>query len=529
MLLTLSTTHAPATDLGYLLHKHPDKLQSFELSFGRAHVFYLESHAGLCTAALLLDVDPVGMVRGKQRNQGFLLAHYVNDRPYVASSFLSVAIAQVFGTALSGRCKDRPELAATPLPFTVRIEVLPVRGDAGILQRMFGPLGYTVEATRHPLDERFPEWGESPYYSVTLRGTQTLAVLLTHLYVLVPVFDNEKHYFVGNEELEKLLARGEGWLATHPEKDQITRRYLRHQSGLYREALARLIEDERAQDEEMAGDEIPADRSRSYDLPLDSALAASSPETGVARPEGLRRAWFDVHAESAALEVPPTVPPENATGGNHLGTPPRDPETILSLNDQRHGTVLAALRGSGARSVLDLGCSEGKLLQELIREKQFERIVGLDVSIRSLEIAQKRLKLDRLSERQAERIKLLHGSLMYRDPRLANFDAAAVVEVIEHLDPPRLAAFERVLFEFARPQTVVLTTPNREYNVKWETLPAGRFRHADHRFEWTRQEFQDWVTRIARQHAYTVRFVPIGPVDETLGPPTQMAVFRVSK
>lgn len=463
MLLTISTEHKPAADLGFLLHKHPDRFQSFDLSFGQAHVFYPEVTEDRCTASLLLDVDPVGMVRGKKRDQSFLLGHYVNDRPYVSSSFLSVAISQVFGTAMGGRCKDRPELVTTPLPLTARLDVVPVRGGEHFLHQIFEPLDYAVEALRHPLDERFPEWGESPCCSVTITGTKTLSQLLTHLYVLVPVFDNEKHYFVGEDELEKLLAKGGGWLASHPEKEQITRRYLKNRSSLYREALARLVDQEE-------GEAVEDERTR--------------------------------EDREETLERP------------------------LSLNDQRHGAVMAALRGSGARKVLDLGCGEGKLLRELLQDRQFEQIVGMDVSIRSLEMAQKRLKLDRLPDRQADRLKLIHGSLIYRDKRLEGFDAAAVVEVIEHLDPPGLSALERVLFEFARPQIVVLTTPNREYNVMWETLPAGHFRHADHRFEWSRQEFQDWANRVGEQHGYSVRFLPVGPDDEKVGSPTQMGVFE---
>ncbi len=462
MLLTIITTHKPATDLGYLLHKHPDRFQSFDLSFGQAHVFYSEAAVDRCAACVLLDVDPVGMARGKNRNEGFLLGHYVNDRPYVASSFMSVAISQLFGTALSGRCKDRAELAATPLPLTAAIDVLPVRAGEGFVHEIFEPLGYTVKATRHPLDERFPEWGESPYYSVTISGTKTLSDLLTHLYVLIPVFDNDKHYFVGEDELEKLLAKGTGWLASHPEKEQISRRYLKHRASLFRQALARLVDEE--------------------------AAANSDSEKA--------------DGQEDALERP------------------------LSLNEQRQGAVMAALRNSGARSVLDLGCGEGKLLRELLKDKQFERIVGMDVSIRSLEMAHKRLKLDRLPERQAQRLELIHGSLIYRDHRLEGFDAAAVVEVIEHLDQPRLASLERSVFEFARPKTVVLTTPNQEYNVMWETLTAGEFRHSDHRFEWTRQEFQVWAQRIAEQHDYSVRFQPVGPEDEHVGSPTQMGVFK---
>jgi len=464
MLLTIKATQSPATDLGYLLHKHPERFQTYDLSFGKAHVFYPEASAESCRACLLLDVDPVGMVRGKGQSEG-LLDQYVNDRPYVASSFLSVAISQVYGSALQGRCKDRPDLAKSPLPLEARLDVIPVRGGERFLRAVFEPLGYNIEAVRHPLDERFPEWGESPYFSVTITKNTTLSDLLTHLYVLVPVFDNAKHYFVGDDEIEKLLAKGAGWLGTHPEREEITRRYLKFRPSLFRQALARLVREEQPT-------ELEGDGKTSGD-----------------------------QAEEI-LEKP------------------------ISLHDQRIGAVLAAIRATGAKRVLDLGCGEGKLLRELIKDKQFEEIVGMDVSIRTLEVALDRLKLDRLPERQAARIKLLHGSLIYRDRRLEGFDAAAVVEVIEHLDPPRLSAFERSVFEFARPGTVVLTTPNREYNVTWENVGPEKLRHADHRFEWTRDEFQSWAEGVAERHGYSVRFQAIGPVDDTLGPPTQMGVFN---
>jgi 3' terminal RNA ribose 2'-O-methyltransferase Hen1 len=464
MLLTITTSHQPATDLGYLLHKHPDRLQSFDLSFGRAHVFYTEATDDRCSACLLLDVDPVGIVRGKGSAEG-LLSQYVSDRPYVASSFLSVAIAQVFGSALQGRCKDRPDLASKSIPLSAQIDVIPVRGGERFLRGVFEPLGYAVEAERHPLDERFPEWGESPYFSVTIRKLSTLSDLLKHLYVLVPVFDNQKHYFVGDDELEKLLEKGKGWLGQHPEKDEITRRYLKFQPSLFRQALQRLVEEEERL-EVVEGDGRPNDR-------VEDCL-----------------------------------------------------EENLSLNEQRLGAIMAALRASGATRVLDLGCGEGRLLRELLKDKRFVEIVGMDVSIRALESARDRLKLDRLSENQADRITLIHGSLVYRDRRLEGFGVAAVVEVIEHFDPPRLSAFERTLFEFARPETVVLTTPNREYNVRWENVGAERFRHPDHRFEWTRQEFRHWADGIGDRFGYAVKFVPVGPEDAAIGPPTQMAVFE---
>ncbi|HEY7235699.1 MAG TPA: 3' terminal RNA ribose 2'-O-methyltransferase Hen1 [Gemmatimonadaceae bacterium] len=461
MLLTISTTHVPATDLGYLLHKNPSRAQSFNQSFGRVHIFYPEVSEKLCTAALLLDVDPVTLVRGRQLGHGGALDQYVNDRPYVASSLLSVAISDVLGSALAGRSRERPELADTPIPLRVRIAVLPCRPGEAFLRRLFEPLGYKVGATQHAIDGSMqePSW----YFTVELEATKRLREVLTHLYVLIPVLDDEKHYWVGDDEVEKLLRHGEGWLATHPERDAIARRYLRHRRSLVDEAISRLTAEESPDVEDREGDDT-------------------------------------------LLEIP-------------------EPERELSLNDQRLATVLAVLKGSGAKRVLDLGCGEGRLLTLLLAERSVEEIVGMDVSYRALESAARRLRLERMPPKQRERIRLVHGSLMYRDARLTGFDAAAVVEVIEHLDPPRLAAFERTVFEYARPGTIAITTPNAEYNVRWETLPAGIFRHRDHRFEWSRGEFHAWATRIAQRFGYSVRFVNVGPEDTDLGSPTQMAVF----
>ena len=464
MLLTIRTTQRPATDLGFLLHKNPARVQSFTQSFGRAHVFYPEASDDACTAVLLLDVDPVALVRGRRgpSGDGGALDQYVNDRPYVASSFLSVAISDVFGTAMAGRSKERPELAVSAMPLVAQIAVVPCRGGEGFLRRLLEPLGYVVSAVVHPLDETDAESPASRYFTIEISATKPLSELLSHLYVLVPVLDDEKHYWVGPDEVEKLLRHGEGWLASHPERETIARRYLRHRRSLVDEAIARLVADE-----EPETDETTVERD----------------------------------SEEARLERP------------------------LSLSQQRLSTVLAALKGSGATRVLDLGCGEGRLLALLLGERQFTEIVGMDVSYRALEIASDRLRLDRLPPVQRERIRLLHGSLMYRDARIAGFDAAAVVEVVEHLDPPRLAAFERVAFEFARPATLVLTTPNAEYNVRWPSLPAGEFRHRDHRFEWTRAQFRAWAETVAGRFGYAVRFASVGPEDAEVGPPTQMGFF----
>lgn len=465
MLLTLTVTGPSATDLGYLLHKHPDRCQSFELSLGHAHVFYPEASADRCTAALLMDVDPVGLVR-RQRGSGgdgFLLEQYVNDRPYVACSMMSTAMAHVFGTAMAGRCEKRPDLPGRRWQATLRLAVMPCRGGEVLLRRLFEPLGYTVTAERHALDDRFPEWGGSPYYTVTLTAETKVRELLAHLYVLIPVLDDDKHYWVARDEVDKLLAKGEGWLENHPEKELIVRRYLRHQRFLTGRALAQLT-----------AEETP-----------------------------------DVEEEQAQHE--------------------REEEQVeapLRLHEQRIEAVAAEVIAAGATSVVDLGCGEGKLLRRLAKEKSLTRLLGMDVSMRALQIAAERLQLDRQPERQRDRVSLVQGSLMYRDARLAGFDAATVVEVIEHLDPPRLAAFERVVFEHARPGVVIVTTPNAEYNVLFEGLPAGRFRHKDHRFEWTRAEFEAWVQCVGERYGYTPRFAAVGPVHEQYGAPTQMGVLR---
>lgn len=463
MLLTITTTHQPATDLGYLLHKSPAKIQPFSLSFGTATVLYPEAARDRCTAALLLDIDPVGLVRRRKGSVGdFGLAQYVSDRPYAASSFLSVALARVFGSALAGRSRGRPELVETPLPFTARVTPLPCRGGETFLRALFEPLGYEVAAQRHPLDPSFPEWGDGPYFTVELRGRVRLQDLLRHLYVLIPVLDDDKHYWVAEAEVEKLLRRGQGWLATHPQRENIAHRYLKHRRSLVRETLARLLEEDQG------------------------------------NPDAEEEARSD---EEDALEGK------------------------VSLNQERLEAVLAVLKGAGAKRVLDLGCGEGRLLKALLGEPQFTEIVGVDVSTRALERVAERLHLERLPPRARQRVRLLQGSLTYRDRRLEGFEAAAVVEVVEHLDPPRLAAFERALFECARPGTVALTTPNVEYNVRFPGLAAGALRHRDHRFEWSRRQFHAWADAVAARFGYSVRYMGIGQEDAEVGCPTQMGVF----
>jgi 2-polyprenyl-3-methyl-5-hydroxy-6-metoxy-1,4-benzoquinol methylase len=529
MLLTISTEPPagadwPATDLGYLLAKNPARVQRFELPNGVAHVFYPEAEASRCTAALLVEIDPIGLMRSASREQRHApaapaLAQYVNDRPYAASSLLSVAIARVFGSALRGACVSRPELAASALPLRISVPAVPVSVAAGedriaLVRRLFEPLGWQVTATQVPLDDVLAErwdaalptvtnagaaWRESPYVDLELVGTQRLSAALSHLYVLLPVLDSVKHYRMSPDEVDKLLRVGEGWLAEHPERAFITRRYLRHRRALITTALHRLAE---------------ADG-----LSAEAIDAAAAPE------EAVELTAADA-ADDAANDKRATLATANSTEPDQeLADSQSDNPARTSLARERRRAVLDALREIGAARVADLGCGEGALLRELLADPTFTEVLGVDVSAHALRIARRRLRVDKLPERVARRLTIRQGALTYTDAGLRGYDAAVLMEVIEHVDLPRLAALESAVFGHARPNAVVVTTPNAEYNVRWETLPAGHARHADHRFEWRRDEFAAWAGRVAQTHGYRATIRPVGPEDAEVGAPTQLALF----
>jgi 3' terminal RNA ribose 2'-O-methyltransferase Hen1 len=460
VLLTITTTRPPATELGYLLHKHPDRPQSFDVSAGQAHVFYPEATPERCTAALLLDIDPITLVRGHKDGE---LAQYVNDRPYAAASMLAVAIKEAFRTALTGRCDARPELAAAPIPLELHVPALRCGGGRALADRVLAPLGWSVDARAKPYTPA--TWGDSPYLDLRLKGELRLADALNHLYVLLPVLDDAKHYWVSTEEVDKLIRAGGDWLARHPEKELITRRYLSHQKKLTRSALARLAEADDTEPEE-----------------LDNAVQGNEEENE-----------------------------EN-----------RDKPLAV----QRREAILAVLRERQARRVGDLGCGAGALTRDLLSDPHIEHVTAVDVSARALQLAARNLRLDQMPDKRREKLTIFQTSLTYRDERLAGLDAAVLMEVVEHVDPDRLPALERVVFREAAPGTVVVTTPNAEYNVHFPTLEPGVPRHRDHRFEWTRAEFRAWAGRVALNHGYRARFLPVGPEHPQDGPPTQLAVFE---
>ncbi len=459
MLLTITTTCQLVTELGLLLHKHPQQhYQSFSFSFGQAHVFYPEVSTQRCTVALLLEVNAAKLVRGR----GMTVKEYLSDRPYVASSFLSIAIAQVFETALADSYPDQPKLANHPVPLVAKLPVLPCRGGEKFLRQLFEPLGYCVSIQNHLLDENFPEWGQSHYYSLELQHTLPLSAFLSHLYVLIPVLDDDKHYWMSEEKIKTLLLHARNWLADHPAGKEITKSYLQRQSRPTPAALLRLTQQDN----------------------LD--------------PDGEQRRYTQ---QEAALETP------------------------LNLQQQRLKAVVSVLKQRGARRVIDFGCGQGNLLKILLKDRFFEQITGVDVSYHCLEIAKQRLDRLRLPRHRWNCLQLIHSPLTYDNKRFQGYDAATVLEVIEHLELWQRKAFERVVFERAQPKLVILTTPNREYNIKFQNLPAGRLRHPAHRWEWTREEFRIWANAVAERFGYKVEFQPVGVEVEQVGSPTQMGIF----
>lgn len=462
MLLTISAERSPTmevpSDFGYLLHKHPEKVQTFGVYGGAAHVFYPEVNDERCTVAMVVEVDPVALVRGRSgAHDGFALGQYVNDRPYVASSLLAVAMGKVFRSALNGRCANREELVGSVLNLTIALPAVP--GDPALLGRLFRPLGWDVTATPIVLDATRPEWGDAPLVSLTLEGSLCLSDALSHLYILLPVLDDAKHYWVGDDEVDKLVRAGSGWLATHPEIELITHRYLAHQRELKDAAIQRLVELD--------------------DRPIEDA------------------------AEDA------------------------EPDVTRPLVRLRHDAVLEVVREFQPASIVDLGCGSGALLGSLLEQRGVARVIGTEVSDSSLSKAAKRLHVDRMTERQSERLTLLLSSLQYEDDRLEGLDLAILMEVIEHIDPARLPAVTANVFGSMRPRHVVVTTPNSEYNVRYPALAAGGFRHPDHRFEWSRGEFANWADSVGETYGYDVDLRPVGDRDDEVGSPTQLAVFAL--
>ena len=452
MLLTLTTTHEPATDLGYLLHKHPDRTQVFETKHANVYAFYPDASPERCEFVLYADIDPVKLVRGEAGSSGGgVLEDYVNDRPYTASSMFTTMVNEVLRSAIGGRCKERPELAETPIPLKVRFG--PMRTDIGRerVERMFCELGYDV--TLHDAQ------GDNPsYVMLELRSERhRVYEVLRHLYVLGTAIDGDRHSYIGEGEVESLVRRGEGWLPEHPDYKWITARFLKRKTSLAEKAVRRL-----------GG--------------------------------------------------------EHEAGDGRDGLPPPNLPERVSMQRTRLTTVARIIAELGGGRIADLGCGEGGLIMEIAHEPDVREVIGIDISLVTLARAGRRMR--KLAPEIGAKVKLVQSLLDCRDHRWKDVDIAACVETIEHIDLERLPRVERCVFGYARPRAVIITTPNREYNRNYEMVGTERLRHRDHRFEWTREEFTRWCSDTAGQYGYRYRIEMVGPVDDEVGTPTQLAVFQ---
>lgn len=489
LILTITYEGQNTQDLGYLLYKNPYRAQSFDLPTGKAHVVYPEISDERTTAALILDLDPLILSKGKPGTGEAGLFDYVNDRPYVSSSFMSGAIKKVFATAMTGRCVQRQELADARIDLTVKLFMLPVRGEKDMINRFFAPLGYTVSFETFPIDEDFPEWGESPYVNLCLKGRVRLADLLNQIYILIPVFDLQRHYYAGEDEIENVIRHGNNWLSTHPERDYILKRYFNKSRNYAKEAISRL-------------DSIYSDSEKPFIEEI--GLKSSA--------EDIEKSTENTNGETTPSEI-----------RQYSGEP---------LDKIRIQTVCNTVISCEAKTVIDIGCGEGKLLALLAKEPQIQKIAGVDVSVSALKKARLRLENLLFSDSQRQKVTLFQGSLMYRDKRYKGYDALCLVEVLEHIDPKKLPVLEKNIFGYTSPNIAVITTPNRAYNVNYDYL-TGAFRHKDHRFEWDEKEYRAWCEKICEEYGYGFELSGIGRDIEIVNAaslcPTMMAVFRKIK
>ena len=452
VLLLLTTTRRPATDLGRLLALESGEVHEFAVPGGIATLHLPEVSAHRCTAAVFLEWHHRGSDLGDDQagagGRAPVPAH-------VTSDMLADAVSLVFRNALAGASGHRyPHLLRAALPLEIVIPQFPCQAGVHLAERLFGPLGWRVLVDPVLLDARHPEWGDTGHSALTLRGTISLADAVTHLSVLLPVLVNgNKGRLAPEGRIGRLLRPYCDWLTRHPERQLIMGSYQKRRG-------------------------------------------ASLVRTTDASPKAVEMA----HA------VRPTVVREG-------------------LAVERLEAVLAALARTSAERVIDLGCGTGVLLARIAQDSRYTEVVGVDDAAQALELARRRLQLELLPERQRSRIKLLQLSILRRDNRLIGFDAAILMEVIEHFDPFRLPALVINIFGHARPGTVIVTTPNLEHTLRYPGPTRSGLRHDDHRFEWSRQEFAAWVADASQRYGYVGRIQGVGTCDPQVGHPTQLAVF----
>lgn len=472
MFLSIAVSGEHAPDLGFVLYKHPGRFFEKSASKGRVTGGFTENREDFAEFTLAVEIDPVERVRGVNWDRG--IASYVEPMPFLAASHMSQALSQALGSAMNGVLGSKDPVidtrvkAAGVKPWPLTIKVGAVRCSPYMIESLFSELGWSVEIESHNLDvPGVSEDDDRPLHVFTLKGEATVSDALTQLYVLLPVLDPSRHYFYDESEARKLFEKGGDWLKGHSSRDLIISRYLSKSKELrgYARQLFGNFQEKKDLDELIA-------------------------ET-----EELMRDWDD----------------------------PDD----TSPHQQRHSQIIRDVVSWGARSVIDLGCGEGRLLERLVRIAPDMRVVGIEPSAREIERARKRLS-NNPGKNLDPRVEFVHGSAMYGDERFKDFDAAILSEVIEHVDEDRLSLLARSVFGIMAPRRVVITTPNGDYNRVFGLRP-GEFRHADHRFEWTLAECQAWVVGVTAAYPYEAEITPVGgrnaDADEGHGEVSHYIVF----
>lgn len=443
MQLSLNVKGNGAEAVSYLLAKNPNNLYERDEKGFKVRSVYSVFTKEEVKYLIYVKPDPIDLVRSSP--QVYDISHYINDREFAVSSLFVSAIRKALGTALNGKPQEE-YVQWVEHRFDMEVAFGPIATDLpdGELAELFKPIGYNVEIKRAASTLR----SKSSALFITLTGKQTIQNLLKHLFILIPVIDNYKHYFIDEREIEKVDRYGEGWLDAHPLKQFIVKRALRFQN---------LIR-----------------QSKFYD----------------------RERHNQENRETKKIR----------------------------LNELRYEKIVDFIRTIPKRdTVVDLGAGEGKLSVKLGYLDGVKEILSVEPSNKSRVRA-----IQRFEEAEGtDGFTLptsLAGSLFYFDDRLVNKDIMVLCEVIEHIDEYRIPKMMEAIFRSYQPRVLIVTTPNQEYNVIYDMDET--MRHHDHRFEWTRDDFQENCEQWIKESPYYIQFEGIGEEHPEYGTPTQMAIFR---
>lgn len=444
MQLTIRATGENVKAISHLLSKNPNNLYERNHKGHLVRLFYSEFTEERVEVTIFVTPDPIELMQ--KGSNTYDITHYINDREFAVSSIFTSFIRSALGTALNGQPKEEYiKWVDYRFPFTFEFGPVASTLSDQHIKDLFEPIGYEVAITRPEIHYAIDLKDKSSARFLALSGSQTLQDALRHLFVLIPVIDNYKHYFIDEKEIEKLERYGEGWLEGHPLRDMIYRQALRFKE-------------------------------------IYSLVEGSNP---------------DAAADQPAKKV--------------------------RLNDLRYEKIVETAQSLDPKTIVDFGSGEGKLSVRLAFMDGVKEILAVEPS--EAENLKAKRRFDKAKEVPGfVEPKTLWGSLFYYDERLKGKDLIVLCEVIEHIDEQRLPkAMDLILHQYA-PKSFIITTPNREYNDVYDM--EDHFRHDDHRFEWTREEFQTWCKERNHQHLYELEFFGIGEEHPSQGFPTQMCVFK---